>query len=140
MADQVSDFIKVLPRTIQRRFEGLGSYVTAILEENNLEDLPAEDRELLLLLVFIKWLETFLRDGHRAAKMAVDTFADLGVASFSIGSQVFSKGSEAVLRGKELADGLRASIQDPQLLKIIDDAPTLRELILNYARFVRGAS
>lgn len=137
MVEQTSDFIRLLPRTLQRRFDGLGSYVTAVLEENDIKGLTLEEREFLQLLVFVRALETFLRDGHRAAEMAVATFSDLGVASFSIGRQSFSEGSEAVLRGKHLADGLQASIQDSEMLKIIDEAPSLKDLIVDCAYRMR---
>lgn len=139
MTEQTSDFVKLLPRTLQRRFEGLGSYVTAILEERDITGLRAEERELIQFLALIRSLETFLLDGHRAADMAVTTFAGLGIKKFTIGQQSFSEGSDAVLRGKHLAEGLRAAIQDPVLLQLIDDAPSLKDLILTCALQLRSA-
>lgn len=139
MTEQTTDFVKLLPRTLQRRFEGLGSYVTAILEEREITGLLPEERELIQFLVFIRSLEAFLLDGHRAAEMAVTTFAGLGIKAFNIGQQSFSEGSDAVLRGKHLAQALRAAIQDPALLQLMDDAPSLKDLILTCALHLRSA-
>jgi hypothetical protein len=130
---------RLLPRSLQKRFDGLGSYVTSILEEAGLDGLSPDQRQLLQLIVFVRALDDLLLDGHRAATSAVATFKELGVERFSIGSDQFYEGSEAVLRGKNLSEGLRSSISDPHLIRIIDRSTSLRQLTLECADAMLGS-
>lgn len=125
-----------LPRALQRRFDGLGSYITSVLEEKGITGLTREDQRVLQLLVFLRVLDDFLQQGHQAAATAVATFGELGVKGFSIGKQVFEPGSEAVMRGRVLSNDLRA-LTPQHLLTVLDSAPTLHDLVGRLARLLR---
>lgn len=84
------EWLEALPRSLRQRFDGLGNFVAAVLEEEGLRDnLNQKDVQRIHLLAYLKMLHDFLLDGNDAAKRAVDAFAELGVQSFRIGNQTF---------------------------------------------------
>ena len=99
-----SDWLNNLPKSVRQRFEGIGGYVTSVLEEAGLrESLKTADVQRIQMIAFIRTLSEFLEDGSRAAKEAVTAFSALGAKSFKIGTEVFEEGSPAVTRGSRLA-------------------------------------
>jgi hypothetical protein len=124
-----------LPRSLKLRLEGLGSYVTAILDETNLRSrLSQGDLQRIQLAAFLRSLDEFLREGSQAAAGAVDAFAALGIEGVRIGSELFSGRNAAVLRGRRLSEQLRGEIHDSILLEMIIASPSLRDLVLSLAR------
>jgi hypothetical protein len=107
MADETA-WLKTLPRKLQQRFDGLGKYVRAVLEEVNLRDKLTRDAvERIHVLVFVRALDELLREGTNAAIAAVDALSALGVDSFKVGQERFSGRNDAVMRGESLSNRLR---------------------------------
>jgi hypothetical protein len=131
-----SDFIDLLPRRIKTRFESIGSFVDTVIQERERtvpsdRRLKRDDIRVIKLAVFIFALQEFLREGSRAASIAVDEFKALGVTGFKVGSSLFEGRNENVVRGDELAKALRSAVGDTEILSAIDRAPRMRDLIIN---------
>jgi hypothetical protein len=99
--------------------------------------LKGEDIQTIKLAVFIYALEEFFREGSLAAEKAVDEFKALGVRGFTVGPSLFEGRNENVIRGQQLAHALRAAVNDPELLSVIDQASTMRNLVLELRRRLR---
>src|SRR6185436_5803087 len=102
---QVAEIIKQLPQPLQNRFNSLGSYVKAVLEdlERNIKPknrLSREDVSIIQLAVFIYYLNWFLREGTKAAQGSIETLERFGLEGFSVGSTVFTKDNENTLLGR----------------------------------------
>jgi hypothetical protein len=137
MAENLLD---LLPRRLRPRFEGLGSYVTSVLDEEFPDRrIGKNELEVVQFVAFVGALDQFLRDGTTTASQAVDAFASLGVGGFRVGSQHFSARNEAVMRGANLSERLRRSIPDRRLLALLEHRPSLRQLVVECARIVIGA-
>ncbi len=137
-----SDLIDLLPRRLKTRFESIGAFVDAVVQERegNLpreRRLRSEDLGTIKLAVFIYALQEFLREGSAAAVKAVDEFEDLGIPGFQVGSSLFVGRNENVVRGYELAEALRKAVSDPAILSAIDRTSRMRDLILDLMRLVR---
>lgn len=135
----------LLPRTLRLRFDGLGSYVSGVLEEERVDEhLQKADVEVIHLLSFLRSLDELFREGTEAATRAVDAFRGLGIASFSIGSEVFAERNDAVMRGDRLAKALRElvleSLPPGQIIpaEVYGDL-SLRAFIVTLARRLSNA-
>ena len=131
---RVSDIVKLLPYALQRRFNSLGAYVRAIVEEmeenrRRKAKLSNEDISFIQLAVFIHSIDWFLREGTRAARASIDTLQHLGLTGFSVGSTVFERDNENTLLGRNLAEGLLRALQNPEIVTLIKSAPNMRSLI-----------
>jgi hypothetical protein len=134
-----NDWTDALPRTLKLRFEGIGNYVAAVLEEGELRRPLSRDAvRQIQLVAFVKSLDEFLRDGTDAAVHAVDEFRSLGVERFRIGSEEFEGRNEAVMRGARLSERLRSSVGDDSLQRFIAMDRPLRDVILSMARILSG--
>ena len=137
-----SDFIDLLPRRLKTRFESIGAFVDAVVQERE-DSLPKEKRlknddiGIIKLAVLIFALQEFFREGSRAAVRAVDEFQALGVPGFKVGSSLFEGRNENVVRGDKLAEALREAVSDPEILSAIDRTPRMRDLVLDLMRRVR---
>jgi hypothetical protein len=133
MADE--EWAQSLPRSLRSRFDGLGSYVVAILDDANLRPrLTRPELRLIQMTVFVKSLDEFLRDGTEAAITAVDAFSSLGVEGFRIGSEEFQGRNHAVMRGARLSEALRSAIGDDTIRPILSADRPFRDLVLTIAR------
>jgi hypothetical protein len=133
MADR--DWTESLPRALKLRFDGLGSYVSAVLEEQSKTTTLSRDAiKQIHIVAFIKSLDDFLREGTQAATRAVDQFESLGVRGFRIGTEEFSGRNEAVMRGQVLSDRLRSAVANDSLRRFISMDRPLRDVILQMAR------
>lgn len=132
-------FQEPLPYWLNRRLEGLSSYVSALLREE-FRDSKVDPVvvEAIQIAAFLKSLEEFLSDGTQAAVGAVDALEKVGVAGFQVGKELFSQRNEAVLRGSELAQALRSQVQDPVLREAIDSTSSVRELVFLLARLLKN--
>lgn len=135
MADR--DWTDQLPKALKLRFDGLGTYVSAVLEEQpKRRPLSKDTVRQIQTIVFIKTLDEFLREGSNAAIRAVDLFRDLGVDGFRLGTQDFVGRNEAVMRGSVLADRLRLAVADEPLRRFIASERPLRTVIIDAARYL----
>src|SRR5690349_19549000 len=111
----IADAFKYAPKYISQRFYGINNYVWKTLFpadtlNERLRKLPTEKErsdELsrlkdivneASLVILIILLRSFFAEGTRAAIQAVDTFKELGIEGFQIGSKVFSERNENVMR------------------------------------------
>lgn len=135
-----SDWLNNLPKSVRQRFEGIGGYVTSVLEEAGLrESLKTADMQRIQMIAFVRTLSEFLEDGSRAAKEAVTAFSALGAKSFKIGTEVFEEGSQAVTRGSRLAEGLRQAASLPDGKEALAPTYSLRQMVIKLAReIIRG--
>jgi hypothetical protein len=131
----LSDVTKTAPKYLNDRSGSLRSYVQEVLFPDRVRDLilrraskgekkrtiteiaSVVEEATLLAYVFVTH-RTFI-EGSKAAKNAVDTFEELGVPGFYLGTTYFSRRNEAVILGDKLAE---------QMLAELDD--TAREIIL----------
>lgn len=133
------DWTASLPRALKARFEGIGNYVSAVLEERpRPQRLSRAAVRQIQLVAFVKSLDEFLRDGTEAAIHAVDEFKSLGVQRFRIGTEDFEGRNEAVMRGALLSESLRRAVGDDSLQRFISMDRPLREVILLMARTLSG--
>lgn len=133
------DWTESLPRALKLRFDGLGNYVSSVLEEQTRAGtLSREATRQIHIVAFIKSLDDFLREGTQAAGRAVDQFATLGIRGFRIGTEEFAGRNEAVMRGQVLSDRLRSTIANDALQRFISMDRPLREVILQMARELSG--
>jgi hypothetical protein len=118
------------------RFDGIGTYVTALLEESGLQErLSASNVKKIQLSAFLKLLDEFLRDGTEAAIHAVDAFASLDISGFRIGAQEFEGRNQSVMRGAKLSEALRRALADNEAVRhFVETDRPLREAILSLAR------
>ena len=148
-----SDLLKSIPYFLQLKVRSLRKYTWAELLPSSTLNLilsrvdtqnekDAEFKRLKGIVdeatsagIIFLLLKTF-QEGHEAAKMAVDTFQDLGVEGFSIGSQYFEGRNENVMRGEVLAQKLLDKISDEELVQLISDSDYLYEIINYYRRYV----
>jgi hypothetical protein len=137
MADR--DWTESLPRALKLRFDGLGNYVSAVLEEHSRAGTLSRNAiRQIHIIAFIKSLDDFLREGTQAAVRAVDQFESLGVRGFRIGSEEFAGRNDAVMRGQVLADRLRNAVANDSLGRFLSMDRPLREVILQMARDLSG--
>lgn len=137
-----SDLIDLLPRRLKTRFESIGAFVDAVVEEREVNipktrRLRSDDIVTIKLAVFIFALQEFFREGSRAAVLAVEEFQALGVTGFKVGASLFEGRNENVVRGYELAEALREAVGDPEVLSAIDHASRMRDLVLDLMRRIR---
>ena len=87
-------------------------------------------------VAFIFVLKKSFNDGSTAAKNAVDTFRDLHVDGFKIGSKLFSGRNKNVLQGDVLAETLVASIKDSRVRALIQKSTYLSEIVEEYKKVI----
>jgi hypothetical protein len=130
-----SDWLGALPRSVRQRFEGLGSYVSGVLEEyDRRSKLNRSQIQEIHLRIFIEELSGFFIDGSRAAARAVDAFEQLGIHGFRIGNETFAGRNEAVTRGQRLAEALSEATGDAHPRGDTITEVSLRDRILQLAR------
>lgn len=106
----------VLPRSLQSRFQSVGSYVTAVLQEAE-EGVKKKDRlvrdeiELVRWIAFVHILDQLLIDGYEASVRATNAFKGLGMKGFMLGSISFEDENENVRLGKTLSERLHQSLE-----------------------------
>jgi hypothetical protein len=132
------DWTESLPRAVKLRFDGLGNYVSAVLEERPTGRLSRDAIKQIHIVAFVKSLDDFLREGTQAAARAVDQFGELGVRGFRIGTEDFAGRNEAVMRGQVLSERLRSAVADDSLQRFLSMDRPLREVILLMARELSG--
>ena len=129
------EWTRELPRSIRKRFDSLGKYVRAILEEAGLRGrLTREDIERIHIAVFVRVLDEFLRDGTAAAVAAVDTLNELGVQGFTVGRERFAGRNDAVMRGERLANTLQGVAGDLFPPDVIESESGLKRLIIKLGK------
>lgn len=143
------------PKFVTQRFATINSYVwNSFFPENSLnkelrklENDKERKKELKRLksiinevstvaLIFL--LKKFFEDGSKAAIKAVDTFGELGIEGFQIGSKYFSERNENVMEGQNLAEHLMASINDKELIDLINNSNTLLQIINRYRPIINN--
>ena len=144
---------KDAPKFISQRFAAINSYVwnaffPASSLNKHLRRLDTQQqREVELrrlkkivseasIAVLIFSLKKFFIDGTEAAIKAVDTFSEFGIEGFQIGSKYFSERNENVLAGQKLADALIDTIDDPELLDLINNSKYANQIVDRYRKFV----
>ena len=144
-----AEIFRYAPKYISQRFYAINNYVwKSFFPENELnirlqrlENERQRAQELArlksiageaTLVIFIILLRQFFSEGSNAAIQAVDTFKEVGVDSFQIGSKVFQDRNENVLQGRLLADQLIQSITSKELLNIITESQYPFQIINRY--------
>ncbi len=140
MSPTDQSWIGLLPRNLRNRFDGIGSFVSSVLEDENLKGkLSAESVDIVRAVCFAVTVHRFFREGCEAAKLAVDTFAELGISSFSVGNEIFAERNAAVIRGDQLASSLREALATGSLgspgidIEQFEGTP-LRQVVKDLAR------
>lgn len=144
---------KDAPKFISQRFAAINSYVWNIFFPGStlnkhlrkLETQKQRDEELKRLksiineasiAVLIFFLKKFFNEGTEAAIKAVDTFSEFGVEGFQIGNKYFSDRNENVLAGQKLADALMQTIEDKELIDLINNSKYANQIIDRYSKFI----
>lgn len=128
----VSEIVRELPTSFRGRFDSLGQYVQALVREIRGQDAPplsAKRLSFIHLIVFIYLLKRYLEEGTKAAERAVKASHEFGFESFSVGRTVFAKGNDNTLRGRRLADLLISSIDEPSIVKALEESNNVRSLV-----------
>lgn len=90
------------------------------------------------LVAFIFIVRKMFTEGSKAAKNAVDTFKELNVDGFRIGSKLFQNRNENVTQGDELAENLLNSISDEKVKALIIKSQYLSEILREYEVLVKN--
>ena len=131
-----AEIFKDAPKYISQRFFAINSYVwKSLFPENSLnerlrrlesEKSRAEELKRLKdianeasLAIFLLLLRKFFIEGSKAAIQAVDTFKELGVEGFQIGSKYFSERNKNVMEGEILSERLMDAVKSPELRTLI---------------------
>jgi hypothetical protein len=135
----VEAFKRSLPRNLENRFTSLSAYVRSIIEveQQNNRDFPrlSENQiSLIQLVVFVYSLDSFFRLGTVAAQNASNIFSQYEISGFRIGQKSFTARNENTMLGEHLANNLRSSIIDTGFSKYIQNATSIRDLILSINR------
>jgi hypothetical protein len=148
-----TQIFKNAPRYIVTRFYTINNYVwKAFFPENELNDRlrKIDNKELskkelsrlkdivseASLAVFIFLLKRFFSEGSNAAKQAVDIFNEIGIEGFQIGSKYFSERNENVIEGDKLAEALLSTIEDEELLGLINNSNQVFQIIERYKKII----
>lgn len=148
-----TQIFKDAPRYIVTRFYTINNYVwKAFFPENELnkrlrkldnKDLSRKELSRLKdivseasLVIFIFLLKRFFTEGSNAAKKAVDIFGELGIDGFQIGSKYFRERNENVIEGDKLADALLATIDDKDLLGLINNSNHVYQIVDRYRKLI----
>lgn len=143
------------PKYISQRFSAINSYVWQSFFPDNLlnerlrryetEELSKSELNRLKdianeasLVIFIFLLKRFFAEGTNAAIQAVDTFNELGVNGFQIGSKFFSGRNENVMEGQLLADTLMNTITNQELITLINDSQYVSQIVNRYRDIIEG--
>lgn len=137
---RINDVVRMLPRTMQKRFDSLGGFVTSVANAPDTEKVPlsSEQLQFIQFAALIYALDNFLRLGTNAARSAASAFETLGSPAFAVGTTVFTKNNAATMRGAKLADALKAALRGTKLLQLIKSASSMRELVEDLARRLRN--
>lgn len=150
-----STIFKNAPKYISQRFSAINSYTwTSFFPENALNERlrrfpkgQGSKTELARLkdvvneaslIIFIFLLKRFFLDGSNAAIQAVDTFKELGIDGFQIGSKKFKDRNKNVMKGEELAAQLMQSITDEELKALINESQFVTQIIDKYKPLIEG--
>jgi hypothetical protein len=87
-------------------------------------------------VTFIFIIKKSFNEGSTAAKNAVDTFSELDVDGFRIGSKYFSGRNKNVLEGDLLAETLLKSISNPRARLLIENSKYVSDIIEAYKKVI----
>ncbi len=90
------------------------------------------------LVAFIFIVRKMFTEGSNAAKNAVDTFKELNVDGFRIGSKYFQGRNENVIMGDILAEKLLNSISDDRVKGLILNSNYMTDILKEYEVFVKN--
>jgi hypothetical protein len=146
-------FLNGAPKFITNRFNSVNKYVweTLFPEQTRKELIGKKDSkkarkvEFTRLrgisneastVVFIFLLNKFFNDGSKAAMHAVDTFKDLNVEGFYIGSNYFSDRNDKVMQGEIIAKKLIDSLGESPAKKIVLESNYVYQILDEYRNFI----
>lgn len=144
-----SAIFKDAPKYISQRFSAINSYTwSSFFPENTLNErlrrFPkgVESKAELArlksiineasLVVFIFLLKRFFSEGTNAAIQAVDTFKELGIKSFQIGTKQFADRNKNVMKGEELANQLLESLKNNEIKALVNESNYVTQIIDKY--------
>lgn len=148
-----NDFLNNAPKFITNRFNSVNKYVwqTLFPEETIKEQLKRYKtkteryKEISRLksiseeastIIFLFLLNRFFIEGAKAAKQAVDTFRELDVEGFYIGSNYFSGRNEKVVQGDMISEQLLASIEDERARNLVARSNYISDILNEYRKFI----
>lgn len=132
---------------MQVRFDSLGGFVKGIAAEQEDPDagdqrtrrkLTPEELGFVQLLAFVYALESFLRNGTRAARSAALEFESLGLEGFTVGTTTFTPDNENTRRGEILAEQLKEIVRGTKYGTALEEARSLTTLVRRLLRDVRN--
>jgi hypothetical protein len=148
-----ADFLNSNPKFLMARFFSINRFVWDTLIPDHLrQDLIGHKKKSerkqeftrlksisneASILVYIFLLRKFFKDGSEAAKSAVDTFKELNVDGFYIGSNYFSGRNDKVLQGEKIAYFLLESITDEKAKELIKNASHISDILEKYNEVIR---
>lgn len=149
-----TELFKNAPKYISSRFYTINNYTWKTFFPDNslnerlrkINDEKLSKKELsrikevvseASLAIFIFLLKRFFDEGSNAAKQAVDTFSELGIEGFQIGSKYFSGRNENVIEGDILANALLATIEDKELIELINNSNYVYQIVDRYKEFIK---
>lgn len=141
------------PKYISQRLSSLNNYTWSYFFPGNslndkLKKVPTQKartaelgrlREIIneaSYILFVFLLNKFFQEGTEAAKKAVDTFGELDVDGFQLGSKFFSGRNENVMMGETLSNKLLESISDKELLNLILESQGASTILEAYRPFI----
>lgn len=146
-------FLKNAPRFLTARYGSLNKYVQeTLIPADRLDRIrrqfrSREERRKQIqrvkeisneasFVTFIFIIKKSFNEGSTAAKNAVDTFRDLNVDGFRIGSKYFSNRNKNVLEGDLLAEALLKSISNPRIRSLIEDSKYVSDILEAYKEII----
>ena len=135
---KANEISRQLPRVLQKRFESLGSFVRAVIDDElsrlnrgaaTKHSLSTERIERIQLVALVYGLDTFLRAGTYAAKSAAHIFQSFDMTGFNVGAELFNVDNAATNRGLKLAVQLKQSLEGTPYARMITDARSMTKLI-----------
>lgn len=152
-----NSIFKDAPKYLTLRYNSLNRYVHEVfLTPDTIEDIrqrfgtkderKAEIRRIkdianeASLVAFIFIVRKMFTEGSNAAKNAVDTFKELNVDGFRIGSKYFQGRNENVIMGDLLAEKLLNSVSDDRVKGLILSSNYLTDILKGYQTLVKNPS
>jgi hypothetical protein len=109
-----NDVIKLLPGKLRNRFNSLGAYVATIIEEYQSQHnvygkkrLKNDQIQEIKVITFLKILREFLEDGVMATEFALNTFNDINIKGFKVGTTDFSKDADGTTINRKLYNNFK---------------------------------
>jgi hypothetical protein len=148
-----TDFLAGAPKFITTRFNSINNYVWQTLfpeqtikeqikkfrtkadRKNEIKRLKGISEEASTV-IFLFLINKFFTEGAKAAREAVDTFKELGVDGFFIGTNYFSERNDKVIQGDKISEKLLASIKDEKAKELVTKSNYVSQIFDKYRSLI----